>query len=120
MIKFEFKFNGKPLDQRNLEDAIKQAALEAISEQLRESLGSIRDPDTGEFPTIIISGDSLDQLHVGVEGSARVRELVSARLELEPSEEGEDDLPPRPTGAPGSSSATPARTATWPSISLGR
>lgn len=100
MIKFEFKFNGKPLDPRNLEDAIMQAALESVSDHLRNRIGSIRDPETGEFATIVISGDSLENLHVEVEGSTQVRELVSARLELENDNEGESDMVPVPVDGP--------------------
>src|SRR3546814_14542003 len=76
MIKFEFKFNGKSLDPRNLGDAIKKAALESVAGHLRERIGAIRDPETGEFPTIVVSGDSFNDLHVDVEGSAQVRDLV--------------------------------------------
>lgn len=94
MVRFEFKLNGKPLDPRNIGDAIRKATLDLVAEHLRERIGSIRDPETGEFPTIVVSVDSLDNISVQVEGSARVRELVSARLELEaPEEEEKDEVP---------------------------
>lgn len=96
MIKFEFEFKGKRLDPRNLGDAIKKAALESVAEHLRERIGAIRDPQTGEFPTIVVSGDSFNDLHVDVEGSAQVRDLVKARLDLESVDEEEPDLPPAP------------------------
>jgi hypothetical protein len=93
MLKFEFKLNGKTVDPRHLEDALMAAALESVSQQLRQRIGSIRDPDTGEFPTLVVSGKSLEELHVKVEGSARLRELVTARLELETSHD-DSRLPP--------------------------
>jgi hypothetical protein len=96
MIKFEFKFNGKPLDSRNLEDAIMRATLEHVAVHLRERIGAIRDPETGEFPTIVVSADQLDNISVQVEGSARVRELVSARLELETLEPDDNGALPMP------------------------
>lgn len=94
MIKFEFKFNGKPMDPSNLEDALMQAALGSLAEQLRERIGSVRDPDTGEFPTIVVQGNSLEDLHLSIEGTERVRELVMARLELDSSTDKDIDVAP--------------------------
>ena len=64
MHKFELKFKGKRLDPRNLGDAIQKAALESIAEHLRKRIGAIRDPETGEFPTIVVSGNSFSDLRV--------------------------------------------------------
>jgi hypothetical protein len=50
MIKFSI--GGKPVDPRNLEDAMMAAMLEGIRAQVNEKVGSIRDPGTGEFPAI--------------------------------------------------------------------
>lgn len=44
----------------------------------------------------MVAADSLDNMSVQVEGSARVRELVSARLELEDREAEEKDEVPVP------------------------
>jgi TIR domain len=81
MIKFSI--NGGALDPRNLKDAVMASVLESIREQIRQNVGHIRDPDTGEFPTIIIRGDSLENLKIQVEGSPAVIALVNERLGLE-------------------------------------
>lgn len=47
MIRLEF--NGKPFDPNDFQDALTAAALEQIVEQIREKVGSIRDPETGEL-----------------------------------------------------------------------
>lgn len=60
MIKFSM--GGKALDPRNLKDAVMASVLEGVRNQIREKVGNIRDPDTGEFPTIVVRGDSLDDL----------------------------------------------------------
>lgn len=48
--------NGKPFSPESLEAAM----VQAVVEQLRSKLGSIRRPDTGEFPTIAVTGGGLD------------------------------------------------------------
>jgi hypothetical protein len=55
---------------------------------------AIRDPDTGEFPTVIVRGDSIESLKVHVEGSPKLVALVRERLGME----GEDD--PAPVASP--------------------
>lgn len=80
MIKFEF--NGKPFEPRTFEDAIMKQAIAAAAEHLRERIGTIRHPETGEFPTIVVSGISLDDLMLRVEGSPELLALVNERLEL--------------------------------------
>lgn len=72
----EIKLNGKPFSAETLEDEI----ILAMTHQLRENLGSIRHPATGEFPTIAVTGDSLDNLQMQVEGSPELLALVRERL----------------------------------------
>ena len=54
--------------------------LESIEANLRSKIGSIRDPETGEFPLLVVSGRSLDSLSVKVEGSPDLIKLVEERL----------------------------------------
>lgn len=78
--------NGKPFSPQTFEEML----IQAVAEELRDKLGSIRHPETGEFPTIAISGSSLDKLSVQAEGSPELLELVKARL-AEFQESNEDD-----------------------------
>jgi hypothetical protein len=99
MIKLEF--NGKPFEPRTFEDAIMKQVMEAAAEQLRERIGTIRHPETGEFPTIVVSGTSLDNLMLRVEGSPELLALVNERMGLTSDEPLEskivdgDEAPPK-------------------------
>ena len=90
--------NGKPLDESSLEGAM----VEMVVAHLRETLGSIRHPETGEFPTIAVTGTNLDSLQCQVEGSPELLALVQSRL----AEESSDG--PVQLGAEGSEAAPPA------------
>lgn len=78
-----FEINGKRVRPQNIGDAIMRAVLKNVEAQIREKVGSVRDPETGEFPTVIVRGDSLDNLSMHVEGSQKLIELVSKRLGIE-------------------------------------
>lgn len=94
MIKFSM--GGKALDPRDLKDAVMASVLEGVREQIRDKLGNIRDPDTGEFPTIVIRGDSFDDLKIQVEGSPALVALVNERLGGETMGEPEGATNPNP------------------------
>ena len=66
--------NGKPFDPDSIEGAI----VEMLVDHLREHLGSIRHPETGEFPTIAVTGSDLSNLVCHVEGSPELLALVNA------------------------------------------
>ena len=94
-----FEIGGRRVKPENIADALEAAMLEAIAGQIREKVGSIRDPETGEFPTIVVRGDDLDNLQFHVEGSQKVIDMVRERLGVESEEEVVDepqpDEPPR-------------------------
>lgn len=75
-----FCIGGRSVNPRDLEDAVTAAILEKIGDEVRAKIGSIRDPDTGEFPTVIIFGDSIEQLSVRIEASPKLVQLVKERL----------------------------------------
>ena len=56
MIKFSI--GGRQVDPNNMKDAIMAAILEGVREEITEKIGSIRDPETNEFPTVVVIGDS--------------------------------------------------------------
>ncbi|UWQ83121.1 toll/interleukin-1 receptor domain-containing protein [Leisingera caerulea] len=80
-----FEIGGKRVHPDKIGDALMQAILQNFEAQIREKLGSIRDPETGEFPTIVLRGDDLDDLSMHVEGSPALIALVRERL-------GEDEF----------------------------
>lgn len=76
--------NGKPFNKGSLEGAM----VEALVGHLREKLGSIRHPETGEFPTIAVTGTDLSSLTCHVEGTPELLAMVRARFA-----QGDDDAP---------------------------
>ena len=80
MIRLEF--NGKPFDPKTFTDTIMQSLMQQAAENVRDRIGAIRDPDTGEFPTIVIRANALDDIQCTVEGSAKLLALVKERLNL--------------------------------------
>ena len=77
-------FNGKPFKPEDLENALLAQVILQLTEQVRARIGSIRDPDTGEFPTIVVHGDQIEDLKLSIEGSdaliARVEELLAEHV----------------------------------------
>lgn len=78
MIKFII--GGRSVDPNKIEDVLMTTVLESITAQVREKIGSIRDPATGEFPTMVVRGSSLDDLKISVDGSPEIIALVQQRL----------------------------------------
>lgn len=87
MITMRFEVNGRKVEPGSIQDTVMAAALEKIRAYFSERLGAIRDPDTGEFPTVVVRGDSLDKLKAHVEGSPKLLELVQERLGTDASDE---------------------------------
>lgn len=80
MIDIHFEINGKRTNSNNIADALERAMVETIADGLRTQLASVRDPNTGEFPTVVVRGNTLDNLSIKVEGSDAVVALAKARL----------------------------------------
>jgi hypothetical protein len=77
MIKFTV--NGDSALPGDLGEALAKAVAQQASAQICERVRCIRDPETGEFPTVLPLGDTLEHLTLRVEGSARILELVRQR-----------------------------------------
>ena len=90
MIKL--RLNGKPFNPKTFQDTIMKEAMEAVAEQLREEVSAIRHPETGEFPTIVVSATSLDDMKLHIEGSPELLALVDERLGMKDKIE-DADLP---------------------------
>lgn len=94
-----FEINGKRIRPGEFGDAIMQAVLQSLEAQIREKIGSIRDPETGAFPTVVMRGDSLDNLQMHVEGSPELIALVRKRMggdddeDMMPEEEAPEETP---------------------------
>lgn len=78
MIKFII--GGRRIDPDKIGDGLMEAAIESIAADIEEKIRSVRDPKTGEFPAVVVTGDSLDNLRISVEGSPEVIALVEGLL----------------------------------------
>ena len=75
-------FNGKPFDSDDFDAAITGAIVKQVKEHLHEQISAIRHPDTGEFPTVQISGETVESISARIEGSAELLAIVRERLNL--------------------------------------
>jgi hypothetical protein len=91
----EFKVGSKTVDIDGWKAAMEAAALQIIKDQLRERVGAIRNPVTGEFPTVIVDGTTPDSLQIFVEASEATLAIV--RQSLSADELGQMTLRPRRT-----------------------
>ncbi|TIP78709.1 MAG: toll/interleukin-1 receptor domain-containing protein, partial [Mesorhizobium sp.] len=73
-------YKGRPFNSGDFAKDIESAALESIKEQLRERFSAIRHPDTGEFPTVLVLGEALDDLRLSIEGSPKLLALVKEKM----------------------------------------
>ena len=82
----QVNYNGRPFSAKDFEDDVLGAVLQAVVAEMREKIGSIRDPETGEFPVVSFRG-GLRDLRCEVEGSPALLRLVEERMELKSDDE---------------------------------
>ncbi|WP_207671178.1 toll/interleukin-1 receptor domain-containing protein [Burkholderia sp. USMB20] len=75
--------NGKSIMPRDLEKEIMRTAAAKIATSMREKLGSIRHPETGEFPSVVVEGDDLRDMAFRIEGSPALLQIVRDRMSPE-------------------------------------
>jgi hypothetical protein len=73
-------FNGRPFRKGDFEKALMDQALAAVKDEMRNRIGSIRRSDTGEFPTVRVLGDTLDDIRMHIESSPELLEWINERL----------------------------------------
>ena len=76
----EFKIAGKSVDARGFADSLEQAALQSVKDQIRERFKRVRNPRTGEFPTVLVEGQSIESIQIVIEGSKETLALVHQSL----------------------------------------
>lgn len=80
--------NGRPFNPKTFEEQLMRAAMEAAATEMHERVSAIRHPQTGEFPTVVVEGSSLNDLSLRIEGSPELLQLVNERLGTTSAEEG--------------------------------
>ncbi|MFO1263777.1 MAG: toll/interleukin-1 receptor domain-containing protein [Rhodoferax sp.] len=91
MIKLEF--NGRPFDPKTFEEQILRAAMEQVANEMHERVSSIRHPGTGEFPTVVVNGTSLEDMSMRIDGSPELLQIVNERLGAAVVGESDDAAP---------------------------
>ncbi|MBF0284461.1 MAG: TIR domain-containing protein [Magnetococcales bacterium] len=66
-----------------LGDALRKNLFDQVAQELRDRIESIRLPSTGESPTVVITGDRLENLAWVAKGSPELLSLVRQRLNPE-------------------------------------
>lgn len=54
--------------------------LEAVKQKIQEKFGSIRHPETGEFPTVVVVGNRLEDMRCKIEGSTALLNFIRDKL----------------------------------------
>lgn len=73
-------YNGKPFNEKAFAKDLMDAARQLVADEFRERFGAIRDPKTGEFPTVVVRGSSLEDMSMLVEGSPELVEIIEGQL----------------------------------------
>ncbi len=76
-------YNGKPFKAGDFEKDMKRKMKEIVAAEIRERVGSIRDPETGEFPIVVVRGPHLEDMRISVEASSQLIAIIRERLPLE-------------------------------------
>lgn len=80
--------NGRPFNPKTFEEQLMRDAMEAAAAEMHERVSAIRHPETGEFPTVVVEGSSLNDLSLRIEGSPELLHLVNERMGTTASAEG--------------------------------
>lgn len=80
MIDVKFEVGGWPLNPNTMKDRLTAEILKSIEAEIRKKIGSIRHPETSEFPVVVVRGRNLDNLSVEVTGPPELVALVKSRL----------------------------------------
>jgi hypothetical protein len=69
MMDISFEINGRRVNPNQMGNALEQALLSSIKDEVTRKVRSICDPVTGERPKIKVKGRSLDNLSFEISGS---------------------------------------------------
>jgi hypothetical protein len=75
-----FELNGRPLDPGSLKDQMVKSVMVKVGDHLHQKISAIRHPETGEFPTVLVTGTDLTDIQAHAEGSPELIAIVRERL----------------------------------------
>jgi len=80
MIDIEFSIGGRKIRPNQIAGELERAMFMEVRDNIAKKLRSVRDPETGQAPKIVVKGRSLAELTFEVSGSESVIEEVKRRL----------------------------------------
>lgn len=81
MLDISFEINGRRVNPNNVGDTLEKAILQSVSESIKKSVGSLRCPEHGSSPKIVVKGRNLDNLSFEVSGCCqKLMDSVKTRL----------------------------------------
>ncbi|NGN45246.1 toll/interleukin-1 receptor domain-containing protein [Mesorhizobium sp. CGMCC 1.15528] len=75
------RYKNKPFNAGEFSKDLMSAAVDGIKEQLQERFSAIRHPETGEFPSVIVHGEAIDDLRLTIEGSPALLAVVKGQMD---------------------------------------
>jgi hypothetical protein len=75
-----FEFNGKKINATDLTSRFLDNATQQVKQEFGERFRSNRHPKSGEFPTVVVYGNSLSDLSLKIEGSEELIEHIKSKL----------------------------------------
>lgn len=79
-------YKGRRFNAGQFSADLQASILESVKAQLHERFSSLRHPGTGEFPTVQVLGNEIDDLRLLIEGSPELLAHVKERMSPEDQE----------------------------------
>jgi len=88
MLDIKFEIDGKQVRTNDFQQSLEDMFFKAVADQISSKLSSVRDPETGEFPVVVVRGHNLSNLSFEISGSDSVVNLAKERLGIDTNEDG--------------------------------
>jgi hypothetical protein len=81
MIDVTFEIGGKKVSPNRVRDELGKVILKQVTENIKKALSSVRCPEHGEHPRVIVKGRSMDSLNFEVHGCCQnLIDLATSKL----------------------------------------
>lgn len=92
MLEIKFEIDGRQVRASDLRQSLEEMFFKAIADRIHAELANVRDPDTGEFPVVVIRGHELSNLSFEISGSESVVTLTKERLGINANEDEDEEM----------------------------
>ncbi|KKN24036.1 hypothetical protein LCGC14_0898860 [marine sediment metagenome] len=73
-------FNDKPFNSKEFKKSLMVASVELVKAEIGDRFRSIRHPISGEFPTVMVFGNKLDEMSLKIEGTNKLLQHIKSKL----------------------------------------